>query len=61
MKRLWVKKSTESEKAIKQLRDIDSKLEYWISKRKFTIEVIQDYEKTLQKLDIAVMSDIMTC
>ena len=60
MKKLWVKKSTEREKAIKQLRDIDSKLEYWISKRKFTIEVIQDCEKTLQKLDIAIMSDIMT-
>ena len=54
-------KSTEREKAIKQLRDIDSKLEYWISKRKFTIKVIQDCEKTLQKLDIAIMSDIMTC
>ena len=57
---LWVKKSTEREKAIKHLRDIDSKLEYWISKRKFTIEVIQDCEKTVQKLDIAIMSDIMT-
>ena len=53
-------KSTEREKAIKQLRDIDSKLEYWISKRKFTIEVIQDCGKTLQKLDIPIMSDIMT-
>ena len=41
MRRLWVKKSTEREKAIKQLRDIDSKLEYLISKRKFTNEVIQ--------------------
>ena len=61
MRRLWVKKSTEREKAIKQLRDIDSKLEYLISKRKFTIEVIQDCERTLQKLDIAIMSDIMTC
>ena len=60
MRRLWVKKSTEREKAIKQLRDIDGKLEYWISRRKFTIEVIQDCEKTLQKLDIAIMSDIMT-
>ena len=30
MRRLSVKKSTEKEKAIKQLRDIDSKLEYWI-------------------------------
>ena len=47
MRRLWVKKSSEREKAIKQLRDIDSKLEYWISKRKFIIEVIQDCEKTL--------------
>ena len=56
-----MKKSPEREKAIKQLRDIDSKLEYWISKRKFTIEVIQDCEKTLQKLDVAIMSDIMTC
>ena len=55
-----VKKSTEREKAIKQLRDIDSKLEYLISKRKFTIEVIQDCERTLQKLDVAIMSDIMT-
>ena len=61
MRRLWVKKSSEREKAIKQLRDIDSKLEYWISKRKFTIEVIQDCERTLQKLDVAIMSDIMTC
>ena len=59
-RRLWVKKSSEREKAIKQLRDIDSKLEYWISKRKFTIEVIQDCERTLQKLDVAIMSDIMT-
>ena len=59
-RRLWVKKSTEREKSIKQLRDIDSKLECWISKRKFTIEVIQDCEKTLRKLDIAIMSDIMT-
>ena len=33
MRRLWVKKLTEKEKAIKQLRDIDSKLEYWISKK----------------------------
>ena len=40
MRRFWVKKSTEREKAIKQLRDIDSKLEYLISKRKFTVEVI---------------------
>ena len=61
MTTLWVKKSTEREKAIKQLRDIDSKLEYWISKRKFTIEVIQDCERTLQKLDRAIMSNIMTC
>ena len=53
MKRLWVKKSSEREKAIKQLRDIDSK-------RKFTIEVIQDCERTLQKLNVAIMSDIMT-
>ena len=28
MRRLWVKKSTERGKAIKQLRDIDSKLEF---------------------------------
>ena len=28
MRRLWVKKSSEREKAIKQLRDIDSKLEF---------------------------------
>ena len=55
-----MKKSTEMEKAIKQLRYIDSKLEYWISKRKFIMEVIQDCERTLQKLDIAIMSDIMT-
>ena len=61
MSRLWMKKSSEKEKAIKQLRDIDSRLEYWISKRKFTIEVIQDCEKTLQKLDVAIMSDIMAC
>ena len=61
MRRLWVKKSSEREKAMKQLRDIDSKLEYWISKRKFTIEVIQDCERTLQKLDVAIMSDIMSC
>ena len=60
IRRLWMKKSSEREKAIKQLRDIDSKLEYRISKRKFTIEVIQDCEKTLQKLDVAIMSDIMT-
>ena len=59
MRRLWVKKSSERGKAIKQLRDIDSKLEYWISKRNFTIEVIQDCEKTLQKLDIAIMSDMI--
>ena len=50
MRRLWVKKSSEREKAIKQLRDIDSKLEYWISKRKFTVDIIQDCERTLQKL-----------
>ena len=37
MRKLWVKKSTEREKAIKQLRDIDSKQEYLISKRKFKI------------------------
>ena len=60
MRRLWVKKSNEREKAIKHLRDIDSKLEYLISKRKFTIEVIQDCERTLQKLDAAIMSDIIT-
>ena len=61
MRRLWMKKSSEKEKAIKQLRDIDSRLEYWSSKRKFTIEVIQDCEKTLQILDVAIMSDIMAC
>ena len=60
MRRLWLKKSSEREKAIKQLRDIDRKLEYWISKRKFTVGVIQDCESSLQKLDIAIMSDITT-
>ena len=60
MRRLCVKKSTERENAIKQLRDTDSKLEYLISKRKFLIEVIQNCESTLQKLDAAIMSDIMT-
>ena len=60
MRRLLVKKSTEMEKAIKQLRDTDSKLEYLISKRKYLINVIQDCESTLQKLDAAIMSDIMT-
>ena len=29
MRRLWVKKSTEREKAIKQPRDTDSKLEFF--------------------------------
>ena len=45
---------------MKQLRDIDNKLEYWIPKRTLTIEVIQDCESTLQKLDAAIMSDITT-
>ena len=61
MRRLWVKKSTEREKAIKQLRYIDSKLECLISKRKFIIDAIQNRESILQKLDAAIMSDIMTC
>ena len=61
MRRQWVKKSTDREKAMKQIRYIDSKLEYLISKRKFTIEVIQDCERTLQKLGVAIMSDITTC
>ena len=60
MRRLWMKKSAERDRAMKQLRDIDSKIEYWISKRKFTIEVIQECESSLQKLDIAIMSDITT-
>ena len=60
MRRLWVKRSVERERAIKQLRDIDCKLEYWISKRQFTIEVIQECDSTLQKLDVAIMSDITT-
>ena len=60
MRRLWVKKSTERDKAIKQLRDTDSKLECLIFRRKLLIEVIQDYESSLQKLDAAIMSDIMT-
>lgn len=60
MRRLWVKKSAEREKALKQLRDIDQKLEYLISKRKFTTDLIKECESSLQKLDIAVMSDITT-
>ena len=60
MRKLWLKKSSEREKAMKQLRDIDRKLEYWISKRKFTVGVIQGCDSSLQKLDIAVMSDITT-
>ena len=43
---------------MKQLREIDQKLEYLISKRKFTTGVIKECENSLQKLDIAVMSDI---
>ena len=60
MRRPWVKKSAERERAMKQLRDIDHKLEYWISKRQFMIEVIQECDSTLQKLDVAIMSDITT-
>ena len=60
MRRLWVKKSAEREKALKQLRDIDQKLEYLISKRKFTTDLIKECESSLRKLDIAVMSDITT-
>jgi len=60
MRRLWIKKSAERERAMKQLRDIDQKLEYLISKRKFTTGVIKDCESSLRKLDIAIMSDITT-
>ena len=60
MRRLWVKKSTEREKAIKQLRYTDSKLECLISRRKLLIKFIQDCESILQKLDAAIMSGIMT-
>lgn len=60
MRRLWVKKLAEREKALKQLRDIDQKLEYLISKRKFTTDLIKECESSLRKLDIAVMSDITT-
>lgn len=60
MRRLWVKKSAERERAMKQLREIDQKLEYLISKRKFTTGVIKECESSLRKLDIAIMSDITT-
>ena len=60
MRKLWLKKSAERERAMKQLREIDHKLEYWISKRQFTAGVIQECESSLQKLDIAIMSDITT-
>ena len=60
MRRQWVKKSAERERAMKQLREIDQKLEYLISKRKFTTGVIKECESSLHKLDIAVMSDITT-
>ena len=57
MRNLWLKKSAERERAVKQLREIDQSLEYWISKRQFTVGVIQEYESSLQKLD---MSNITT-
>ena len=60
MRRMWVRKSAEREKAMKQLRDANSKLEYWISKREFAVGVIQECEACLQKLDMAIMSDITT-
>ena len=33
MRRLWVKKSADRDRAMKQLREIDHKLEYWIPQR----------------------------
>ena len=58
MRKLWMKTSAEREKAMKQLRIINSRVEYWLYKRKFMVEVNQNCENTLQKLDAAIMSDI---
>ena len=60
MRKLWVKKSAERDKAVKQLKEIENKFEYWASKRQFTAGFIQECESFLQKLDIAIMSDITT-
>merc|ERR1712026_380779 len=60
MRRLWLKKSNERDKAMKQLRDINNKLEFWLSKRKFVAGIIEECESSLEKLDVAMMSDITT-
>ena len=60
IKKLSTTKSAEREKAVKQLKDIERKLEYWSAKRRFVVDVIQQCNSVLQKLDIAVISDIMT-
>ena len=53
-------KSVEREKALKQLKDIKRKLEYWFAKKRFDVDVIQQCDSVLQKLDMAIMSDIVT-
>ena len=55
-----IRKSAERDRAMKHLRNINSKLEYWLAKRQFTVQLIKECEKSLQKLDIAVMSEITT-
>ena len=60
MRKLWLRKSTGRKKTMKQLRDAESKLEYWMSKRLFLVGVIHDCEACLHKLDMSIMSDITT-
>jgi len=58
IRRMWVKKSEERDRACKQLRDAKSKIAYWMSKARVSEEVVNKCEQDLQKLEALVLADI---
>ena len=60
IRKIWVGKKEEREKALRQLREAKSKIEYWMAKARIADQMVAKCDEDLQKLDALVMADILT-
>jgi len=59
VRKIWLRKTEERDKALRQLRDAKSKIEYWMAKARTADEMVAKCDEDLQKLDALIMADIL--
>ena len=59
-RRSWVKVMSERDKAVKDLRLIDQKIEHWGAKRISCVSTLQRLDRQLQEIEPRIISNMLT-